>query len=118
MDVEIDTLLHNGINESRYAAYDVTEGEKPSHETVYNRCADGPRFWRPWCSHFPLSPGAPSRPGSPSRPSAQSLFGNPSRPAERGGLYSISPMNLAIKPFLKVSLALQVLKIVSYCQEN
>ena len=41
MDVEIDTLVHNGINESRYAAYDVTEGEKPSHETVYNRCADG-----------------------------------------------------------------------------
>ena len=40
MDVEIDTLVHNGINESRYAAYDVTEGEKPSHETVYNRCAD------------------------------------------------------------------------------
>ena len=35
MDVEIDTLVHNGINDSRYAAYDVIEGEKPSHATVY-----------------------------------------------------------------------------------
>ena len=35
MDVEIDTLVHNGINDSRYAAYDVIDWKTIPCNSLY-----------------------------------------------------------------------------------